>query len=583
MSIRNIMEQRLSPSDRTLLKAVYSPQITAVPPADAHRDLCLLPSGEIRHYGRKEVDGIVRRVYLCSSDCGLSWKTVLVEQDNQLGAMVKSPWSDQFITLLRSQNYNLLSDPVLAGKEYDGVYCITSFQGPGGTDARRIKLEVPELLDIRQPVPLRTRKRWLCTAQTWKDGALTPVVLRSDDDAETWDFTILASVPPFTIRYPHQGMRWQQYSCEPTLEELSDGRILMISRTSQDYHYQYLSEDGGETWSKPVPSVFHATTTMPTLLRLSDGRLLHFWCNTQPLPELDHSLQPELSEDERNGVWEDVFTNRDACHAAVSTDDGKTWRGFRELHLNEVRNAADFRSGGHCISDKSVHQFQALELPFGKVLLSFGQNKACRKIILFDPDWLLETSRGEDFRGGLEHLSTQVFVKSLSGGCRGFAGHCAWNRTNGALLVPTPDPEHREVLQLARIHDERLFREEQGAVWNFPAADRGEVEVVLQIPGVGIELSLCDHWFHPVDTTTREFAQYTVSLPSLPQTGWHTLILRWDTAEKSAKVLLNGHLLDTIPLQQPAPVGISYLHLQTLAREPDFRGTLIKSLRMNAR
>lgn len=113
-------------------------------------------------------------------------------------------------------------------------------------------------------------------------------------------------------------------------------------------HYQSESFDGGETWSALVPSNIHATLTMPTLFRLSGGRILLFWCNTQPLPELDHQTQwPPLNEGEISGErGEDVFTNRDANHAAISEDGGRTWIGFRELALNPLRNAADFPGAG---------------------------------------------------------------------------------------------------------------------------------------------------------------------------------------------------------------------------------------------
>ena len=99
---------------------------------------------------------------------------------------------------------------------------------------------------------------------------------------------------------------------------------------------------------------------MPTLYRLSDGRALLLWCNTTPLPETDRTEEP-VPESAKNGRWEDVFTNRDACHAAISEDDGRTWIGFREMRLNPLRNAGDF--GSQASHDFSVHQPQALELP----------------------------------------------------------------------------------------------------------------------------------------------------------------------------------------------------------------------------
>lgn len=168
----------------------------------------------------------------------------------------------------------------------------------------------------------------------------------------------------------------------------------------------------------------------------------------------------------------------------LSCDDGRTWRGFRELALNEIRNAADFRELGNGPleeNDKSIHQTQALELDDGKVLVAYGQGRAARRMAVFDPDWLLETSRREDFRYGLGNLTTHLYVRSLSGGTRGWSGHCAWNRLPGALLVRDPDTDdpplgtarsYREVLQLCRIRDPRLVSDRQGVVWNFPAAVR---------------------------------------------------------------------------------------------------------------
>lgn len=77
-------------------------------------------------------------------------------------------------------------------------------------------------------------------------------------------------------------------------------------------------------------------------------------------------------------------------------------------------------------------------MPYGKILLSCGQHKYARRLILLDPKWLLETSREEDFAYGLENVSTQVYLKSVSGNRRVRAGHCAWNRTHGAVLMPDP-------------------------------------------------------------------------------------------------------------------------------------------------
>ncbi len=113
-------------------------------------------------------------------------------------------------------------------------------------------------------------------------------------------------------------MLWAaSWRARPTVLELNNGRLWMLARTSRDNHYECFSEDAGETWSAWQPSRFYGTLTMPTLYRLSDGRVLLLWCNTTPLPEIDRTDEP-ISETAKNGRWEDVFTNRDACHVAIS-------------------------------------------------------------------------------------------------------------------------------------------------------------------------------------------------------------------------------------------------------------------------
>lgn len=69
----------------------------------------------------------------------------------------------------------------------------------------------------------------------------------------------------------HKGIRWNHGAVEPTVVELKDGTLWMLMRTSQDFHYQAFSKDGGQTWGESEPSPFYGTITMPTLGRLADG------------------------------------------------------------------------------------------------------------------------------------------------------------------------------------------------------------------------------------------------------------------------------------------------------------------------
>lgn len=570
------------------LADVRAPLVVGVPPANAFRDLVRLPEGELRHYGSREG----RRVYLCSRDLGFSWTERPVSAA-AMGAGVRSPWSGDWLTVIGygRQEHVAWRTP---GLSETGTYVLRA----AALDAPCTAVKISDLcLGMpRQPLALRHRQRWLVAAGLGPDqsptGCYQPVVLRSDDDGRHWQQAVLPPAPPHEVKWPHRGVRWQNGAIEPCVAELSDGRLYMLMRTSQDCHYQAFSEDGGETWTSPEPSRFFATLTLPTLFGLSDGRLLALWCNTTPLPEFDHAAQPELNEGERTGQWEDVFTNRDAFHAAISADDGRTWRGFRELLLDERRNDADFRSsGGNADSlDKSVHQNQAVELPGGKVLVSVGQHEFCRRLLIFDPDWLLETGRTEDFRLGLGNWSVHQYLKSLAGNFRGSAGHCAFNRLAGARLVPDPAGKPREVLHVARYPDPRLLSEPQGAVWNFPAGQRGEICLDLWLPkgGEGARICLADRWFNPVDPVVAHFAQIVAELdgvgrigavPALRPDNWQTVAIRWDCAVRTAGWRVGEGDWQPLPFAHSSQDGLSYLHVQSQAANSDPAGLLLGGVR----
>ncbi len=571
------------------LAELRAPVVTGVPPANAFRDLVQLPDGELRHYGSR--DG--RRICLRSRDCGFSWMERPVPEE-AMGSGVRSPWSGEWLTVLGISRHEHVAwrEPSIADV---GTFVLRAPE----LDAPCAAVKISDLcLGMpRQPLALRHRRRWIVAAGLGPGqsptGFYQPVVLRSDDDGRTWQQTVLPPAPPHEVKWPHLGVRWQNGAIEPCVAELTDGRLYMLMRTSQDCHYQAFSEDAGETWTTPEPSRFFATLTLPTVFGLSDGRLLALWCNTIPLPEFDHAAQLELTDQERAGQWEDVFTNRDAFHAAISADDGKTWRGFRELLLDEHRNDADFRSsGGNTESlDKSVHQNQAVELPGGKVLVSVGQHDYCRRLLVFDPDWLLETERAEDFRQGLGNWSVHQYLKSLAGNFRGSAGHCAFNRLAGARLVPDPNGKPREVLHIARYPDPRLVFEPQGAVWNFPAGVRGEISLDLWLPkgGEGVRICLTDRWFNPVDPVIAHFAQVVAevdgigrigNIPALQPDGWQALAFRWDSQAKTAAWRVGEGDWQPLPFAHSTQDGLSYLHLQSRAINSDPAGVMLGGVRV---
>lgn len=588
----------LNDASLSQLQSVFAPRMVGVPPTNAVHDLMLLPDGEIRHYGFRGdfSKGPALNVFLRSVDHGFSWSEH-VAPPNCAGATVRSPWSGNYLTVVCWHGESSLEEfqSIHLSCSEPGLYVRRSVTGPDGPFiSKQVGDLLPRMITPRQPLALRHRRRWVLPAHADMQEPYRPsaVVYLSDDDGESWRLVTLPAVPPFGVKWPHAGPRWENCGSEPTIAELSDGRLHMLIRTAHDEFWESFSEDGGETWTTPAPSRFYGTITTPLLFSLSDGRLLAVWNNTTPLPEVDHALQPGLSDAERNGIWEDRFTNRDALHAAISSDDGKTWSGFRELYLNERRNDSDYRShGGNEISiDKSIHQSQAVELPGGKVLLAFGQHPDCRRMILFDPNWLLETERSDDFRFGLDGWSTHQYLKSVPGNYRGFSGHCSLNRRPGAALVPHPGGEMREVLQIARHPDERLIEEREGAVWNFPSGMLGVVKLRICLPvgSFGTQIALLDRWFNPVDPVVASFSQFVLRIgpdgkinehSALTAGVWHWLAIRWDLTGKSESFFsVDDGTAHSLALGFATRNGISYLHLQSLADEKDAAGLYVEKV-----
>ncbi len=557
---------RLTDDDRRQYADIFAPTEVAIPDADAYNKLCVTGDGRIRFWGeykKKSVyDHDCARCYIESSDGGLSWKRHVVDDPNVLGASWKIPFDKK------------------------GRYVAITYKEGMGTIARRgtsqddatpenIFITAQKTLDFRPPCFDMEKKRIFITACENRfeihETAFFAVVFVSDDCGDTWRVDHIKGIPAYVSLPPHRGKRWEQNTRENTIAPLSDGRLMMITRTTEDYHYVYYSSDHGDTWSEPKPTAFHSMGTMPHLARLSDGKLLFLFCNTKPLPEIETA----------DGIWEDVFTNRDANHAAISEDDGKTWLGMREMALNPHRHAPDFRSvgGPECDRDKSVHQFESLELPHGKILVAYGQHYACRRLILFDRAWLYERTRKEDFLHGLGAISAQGYVKSILGGHRGgpkapndYVGHCAYNRICTGVMMPSPTNDDKEALCLRPNADDRLISPTSGATWNFPIARKGTVTVRMHTERA-LRLSLLDFWMNPTDHTIADFAPFTIVItPEMQSTDTYytDVTLAFDCDANAVTVTTSAGYTAIVPMNDaaPTPYGLCYLHMQTTDDDP---------------
>ncbi|MFY7818182.1 MAG: exo-alpha-sialidase [Akkermansiaceae bacterium] len=543
-----------------------APRVVGIPPADAGRGLVRVSEKEIRHYdGSRKQPG-----YLVTRDDAETWvyeKTPATYPPNFGGmakeapAFAKNPLTGEFIRVQPIKDFVFHSRGGL-----DGDWLAVTKDGHLTADWRGKKdhlLTIPGIM--RTPIFINGGKRVILPSH----GNGTTMWI-SDDGGLQWRAspTVVRS-PAHEVGGIHQGLRWQNIAVESSIVELKNGTLWALFRTSQDYHYESFSKDYGETWSVGRPSRFAATLTMPTVGRLADGRLLVLWTNQVAMPELVTAT----------GRGEDAFTNRDTLHAAVSDDEGKTWRGFREVALDEHRGRRDYATWGGP-QDRGNHQAEFLPLDQNRVLVSYGQHANHRRLVIMDLRWLLEQGRSGDFSNGADDWLHHTFVPQPR-------GHCSYDRKPAALVIPDPRKKDKNVLEIRFWDDPELVNESSyadyragGASWNFPATKSGKLQLRFRLPkgSAGAHLSLTDRLFNACDRTTPQLACGSWLLaPGQPFGNLrlldehdYTLLLEWKgTSSKDlCRVSLDGKFIGASPWKNASFHGLSYIHLIAAGDKP---------------
>lgn len=141
----------------------------------------------------------------------------------------------------------------------------------------------------------------------------------SDDSGKTWNRSYAE-----IIGFLQDG--WGNFLDldEPSLDQLPDGRLLMVIRTMVGRLFSSISQDEGTTWSLAKPTVLASDNAPAALARIpSTGDLLCVW--------------NQLSNDEiRRGM------RRTRLSAAI-TRDGETWKHFRSIEWHP------------CVPERSEH------------------------------------------------------------------------------------------------------------------------------------------------------------------------------------------------------------------------------------
>jgi hypothetical protein len=379
----------------------------------------------------------------------------------------------------------------------------------------------------------------------------------SDDDGVTWQLSKSRLVAPC-----YEGFNGSNYgACEPNVLDLGVGRIWMLMRAQTGRMYESYSTDEGTTWSDAVPSKFISSDSPAEMMRLADGRLLVFW---------NHHSAPPLHE----GKF--VAGGRDALHAAISDDAGQSWRGFRELYRDPLRNQSPPRRG-----DRGAAYSAAVQNSQGKVVITTGQGEDRRAILLFDPNWLLETHHEDDFSMALDGWST--FTEFGDAELPVFR-----DRMAGPNLIDHPDRGDAKALHICRTDN----KPGDGAIWNFPAAAQGNftVRLKLQEGFGGANISFCDRFFNPSDGEGEREAIFGVPIdssgkllnhPALRINDWQALEFEWNLDRKECQVAVDGKNILALPILRNSEPGVSYFRIRSTAADTDAEGLLIENVSMD--
>ncbi len=366
-------------------------------------------------------------------------------------------------------------------------------------------------------------------------GSFKSTALYSDDAGETWhlsDSSLSVQVPSFVHSYGAD---------EPVVIELRDGRVWMLMRTQQGRFYESFSADGA-SWSQPQPTSIISSDSPAGLVRLDDGRIVLF-CNVcQRFPY--------------------AYGGRHVLHAAISDDEGKSWRGYREVARDPKRNEPPPPHGDF----GTAYPFPTVAND-GKVVYCTGQGAGRVLLMLLEPDWLLETSQQADFSAEVDSWST-------------FG-------TRGVEFAVHPDKPAAKVLSIRK--PERDWP--AAAVWNFPCGLQGRLGMRLMLNrGFGGALvGLTDHFSTPFDVEDKVHNLFNLQLaPSgelsagaaLELGRWHELLLDWSHAKRQCRVILDGCEVGVLPLLRET-TGACYLRLRSTAEEIDNAGFVVESVEVD--
>ena len=318
---------------------------------------------------------------------------------------------------------------------------------------------------------------------------------------------------------------------EPVVVQLNGGKLWMLIRTNTGVLYETFSNDDGTTWDDPAPSRFISSDSPAHFLRLRDGRLVLV---------LNMSQRWDVADSY-------AFGGREVLHAAISDDDGRTWKGFREVLRTKLARKKGVRG------DTGSAYPSAIENKEGKIVMVSGQGED-GGVVVFDPNWLTT------FDSKLDEKSSE-----------------SWTLFGYEDVVKKSLNKDGLNIQADNLNDG--FE----AVWNFPATIKGKISLELQSTNKDAEfrLSLTDHFSISSDTAAYQHALSTFSFNDQTNASKTIpIIIKWDLNKAFVEIDLNEKKFK-LPIKRNSAFGINYLRLGTKSKTSTKEcGFLIKSVKV---
>jgi hypothetical protein len=263
-----------------------------------------------------------------------------------------------------------------------------------------------------------------------------------------------------------------------------------------------------------------------------------------------------------------VYGGRDALHIAVSDNEGRTWRGFREIYLDHRRNDNPAKTG-----DRGTAYPLGSYTADGQIVILAGQGEGGRNPILIDPNWIVQTEAETDFSEGLDSWSVYKH--------HGPAKNWWQARAVGCNLVSNPADPNMKSLHVRKPDDLPA----DGATWNFPNGWKGSLtaRIMIRNGSQGGLLCVSDRFFDPAVDWGEEFAVFRLPLEGNGKIGsvtgemetWQDVKLEWDLSAALCRVFVNGQPAGELKPNYPTLNGLSYVRFRSLARGIDEAGFLV--------